>query len=447
MSSATVFDSIMFGKIFGTEEVRECFSERSYVAHMIEAECALSQAEEAEGVIPGGVADVIRQHSDVSKIDWKLLGSRTEIVGYPVFPLVEQMASWCPEEEAGYIHWGATTQDIMDIASVLQMRNGLAIVERLIQRVVGTLRAMSAKYRDTPMAGRTHLQHALPITFGYKCGVWLAGMQRHVERLEQIKERCLLVQFGGAAGTLASLGDDGVRVRKRLAAILGLRDPVITWHVARDTVAEIVNFLALVGGTLGKIALDLMIMCSNELNEVAEPYVPHRGASSTMPQKRNPISSEVILAQSKILRAQAGLLLDAMITDFERASGPWHLEWAAVPTAFMSAVGSLHQADFALAGLQVNEGAMLANLQGTRGLIVAEAVMMALATHTGRQEAHEVVYKACVAAHEDGASLLETLQEIEIVVSHISAEQLEELCDPTRYMGTCQLMVDELLAQ
>ncbi|KAK8042905.1 hypothetical protein PG994_013388 [Apiospora phragmitis] len=384
------------------QEVRECFSERSYVAYMIEAECALSRAEEAEGAIPGGVADVICQHSNVAKIDWKLLGSRTEIVGYPVFPLVEQMASWCPENKV--------------------MRNGLGIVERLIKRIVQTLRTMAAKYRDTPMAGRTHLQHALPVTFGYKCGVWLAGMQRHVERLEQIKERCLLVQFGGAAGTLASLGDDGLRVRKRLASILGLRDPVITWHVARDTVAEIVNFLALVGGSLGKIALDLMIMCSNELNEVAEPYVPHRGASSTMPQKRNPISSEVILAQSKILRAQAGLLLDAMITDFERASGPWHLEWAAVPTAFISAVGSLHQADFALAGLQVNEGAMLANLQGTRGLIVAEAVMMALAAHTGRQEAHEVVYRACAAAFEDRGSLLEALQEVEVVVKHIEPE-------------------------
>ncbi|KAK8052259.1 adenylosuccinate lyase [Apiospora rasikravindrae] len=447
MSSATVFDSVLFRNIFGTEEVRECFSERSYVAHMIEAECALSKAEEAEGVIPGGVADVICQHSDVSKIDWKLLGSRTEIVGYPVFPLVEQMASWCPENEAGYIHWGATTQDIMDIASVLQMREGLVIVERLIKRIAQTLQRMAARYRDTPMAGRTHLQHALPITFGYKCGVWLAGMQRHLERLEQIKERCLLVQFGGAAGTLASLGDDGVRVRKRLASLLGLRDPVITWHVARDTVAEIVNFLALVGGTLGKIALDLMVMCSNELNEVAEPYVPHRGASSTMPQKRNPISSEVILAQSKILRAQAGLLLDAMITDFERASGPWHLEWTAVPTAFISAVGSLHQADFALAGLQVNEGAMLANLQGTRGLIVAEAVMMALANQTGRQEAHEVVYQACVSAVEDGDTLFGALQGVEIVTKYIDDEELEQLCDPTKYMGTCQLMVDELLAQ
>lgn len=158
----------------------------------------------------------------------------------------------------------------MDLASQIQLKNGLSIVERLLHDLVGVLESMTAKYRDTPMAGRTHLQHALPITFGYKCGVWLAGLRRHVERLEQIKERCLLVQFGGAAGTLASLGssDTGIRVRKRLAEILGLKDPVITWHVARDTVAEVVNFLALVGGSLGKIALDIMLMSSNELNEV-----------------------------------------------------------------------------------------------------------------------------------------------------------------------------------
>lgn len=173
--------------------------------------------------------------------------------------------------EAGYIHWGATTQDIMDLASVLQMKTGLEIVERLLRKVTSTLEKMSAAYRDVPMAGRTHLQHALPITFGYKCAVWLAGFRRHVKRLEQIKESCLLVQFGGAAGTLASLGttDSGIRVRKRLAVVLGLQDPIITWHVARDTVAEIVNYLALVGGSLGKIALDLIIMSSNELNEVS----------------------------------------------------------------------------------------------------------------------------------------------------------------------------------
>lgn len=335
----------------------------------------------------------------------------------------------------------------MDLASVLQTRSGLAIVERLLHQVIATLQSMSVTYRDVPMAGRTHLQHALPVTFGYKCAVWLASLQRHAERLEQIKPRCLLVQFGGAAGTLASLGHDGVRVRKRLASVLGLRDPVITWHVARDTVAEVVNYLALVGGSLGKIALDLMIMSSNELNEVAEPYVPHRGASSTMPQKRNPISSEVILAQSKILRAQSGLVLDAMVSDFERASGPWHLEWTALPTAFISVVGSLHQAHFALSGLQVNDKAMLANLHSTRGLIVAEAVMMELAKFTGRQTAHDIVYHSCLAAHDGDSTLEDALAKEPLVTKHLTPEVISRLCDPTLYLGTCQLMVDEVLKQ
>ncbi|KAJ4204312.1 hypothetical protein NW767_004504 [Fusarium falciforme] len=448
MAAATVFDSTLFGNTFGTEEIRECFSERSYVSKLIEAECALARAEEDEGVIPQGTASVIQKHSDVSKIDWPLLAQKAEIVGYPILGLVEQMASWVPQQEAGYIHWGATTQDIMDLASQLQIKEGLVIVERQLNETISILESMTSKYRDTSMAGRTHLQHALPITFGYKCGVWLAGLRRHAERLQQIKERCLLVQFGGAAGTLASLGtsDSGIRVRKRLAVTLGLRDPVITWHVARDTIAEVVNFLALVGGSLGKIALDLIMMSSNELNEVAEPFVPHRGASSTMPQKRNPISSEIILAQSKILRAQAGLVLDAMISDFERASGPWHLEWAALPVAFISAVGSLHQANFALSGLQVNQDAMKANLESTRGLIVAEAVMMKLAVYVGRQEAHEIVYGACVSALDRNTSLLEALEKVSEVTKHLSSEELSSLCDPSQYLGCCQLMVDELLA-
>ncbi|KAK7724812.1 hypothetical protein SLS57_004083 [Botryosphaeria dothidea] len=449
MSAATVFDSKLFGNIFGTEEVRQCFSERSYVANLIEAECALAQAEAAEGIVPAAAAKAIRKHSDVSKIDWDLLAARTEIVGYPVLPLVEQMSKWVPEEASGYIHWGATTQDIMDLASILQIKKGLAIVERLLTQLQAALTRLSIRYRDTPMAGRTHLQHALPITFGYKAAVWLSSINRHLARLPSLKQTALLAQFGGAAGTLASLGptDTGIRVRKTLAATLALADPGITWHVARDGVADAVNFLALVGGSLGKIALDLIVMSSNELGEVAEPYVPHRGASSTMPQKRNPISAEVMLAQSKILRAQAGLVLDGMVSDFERASGPWHLEWAAVPVAFVACVGSLSQAVFAVEGLCVYEGKMMENLVSTRGLICAEAVMMGLARFTGRQEAHEIVYKACVAAHEGGISLKESLEKVPQVTSHLKGEELEELCDPTNYLGCCRLMIDELVGQ
>lgn len=296
------------------------------------------------------------------------------------------------------------------------------------------------------MAGRTHLQHALPCTFGYKCAVYLSSILRHRERLTELEKRCLLVQFGGAAGTLASLGSRGVEVRAQLAKELDLIDPPITWHVARDTIADILNFLALVGGTLGKIALDVIIMSSNELGEVSEPFLPHRGASSTMPQKRNPISSEVILAASKLLRANAGLGLDAMVTDFERASGPWHLEWVAIPEAFVLAVGALHQANFALGGLVVNVGQMEKNLNSSRGLIVGEAVMMGLAPSLGRQKAHEVVYEACRTAIEEGRSLLDVLKQ-NPSVSSLDEREVAKLCDPLNYLGSSQVMVDRVLAQ
>lgn len=297
------------------------------------------------------------------------------------------------------------------------------------------------------MAGRTHLQHALPCTFGYKCAVYLSSILRHKDRLQQLRERCLLVQFGGAAGTLASLGtdDSGLRVRAQLAKELGLEDPIITWHVARDNIGEILGYLALIGGTLGKIALDLIIMSSNEMDEVSEPFVPHRGASSTMPQKRNPISSEVILAASKLLRSHASLGLDAMVVDFERASGPWHLEWAAIPEAFTVAVGALYQTNFALGGLVVKEASMMKNLLCTRGLIVGEAVMMSLGEFIGRQQAHDMVYNACKTAIEENRALLDVLKEDSCVVEQLGEDKLAQLCDPLNYLGSCQLMVDRVV--
>lgn len=354
----------------------------------------------------------------------------------------------CDEEAGRYVHWGATTQDIMDTASILQMKSGLDIVERLLVDVCRSLEALAEKHKNTPMAGRTHLQHALPVTFGYKCAVWLSSLQRHLERLRQLRPRALLVQYGGAAGTLASLGsgDDGLRVRRALAQELGLEDPSITWHVARDGIGEIMNFLGLIGGSLGKIALDLIIMSSNELGEVSEPFVPHRGASSTMPQKRNPISSEVILAASKILRSNASLVLDGMVSDFERASGPWHLEWVAVPESFVIAVGALHQADFALSGLVVNEDQMEKNLRSTQGLIVGEAVMMGLAPFLGRGNAHDVVYEACKEAIEGKSTLFDCLMTKKEVTSSLEESKLKALCDPVNYMGASTQMVDDVLA-
>ncbi|KAI5925470.1 adenylosuccinate lyase [Camillea tinctor] len=444
--AVSALDSGVFRNLFGTQEMRDVFSDKSYVKCLVEVEAALARAQSKTGVIPETVGEQLTNELSSVTLDFEKLSRDTDIVGYPVLPLVEQLVAATPPELAKYIHWGATTQDIMDNATMIQIRQGLKIIKREIDELATLLTGLAEKHRDTPMAGRTHLQHALPCTFGYKCAVYLSGVLRHAQRLRELEPRCLLVQFGGAAGTLASLGagPDGVRVRAQLAAELDLHDPPITWHAARDTVAEVLNFLALVGGSLGKIAYDVIVMSSNEFGEVAEPFVPHRGASSTMPQKRNPISSEVVLAASKLLRSHASLGLDAMVVDFERASGPWHLEWVAVPEAFVVAAGALHQTNFVFAGLVVNTGAMLDNLGSSRGLIVGEAVMMALARYIGRQPAHDVVYEACKESIETGNLLLDILRARPEVADNISDAELVALCDPRNYFGSSQLMVDHV---
>jgi 3-carboxy-cis,cis-muconate cycloisomerase len=444
-TSTTVLDSILFRDSFGTPEMREVFSDYSTIVRYADVEVALAKAEARCGVIPAEAAEDIAKRTDVATLDFDLLRQETDIVGYPILPLVHQMTKQCGE--AGrYVHWGATTQDIMDTAVVLQLRDGLAIVEADIAALRGILADLSKRYRDTPMAGRTHLQQALPVTFGYKTAIYLAMFDRHAERLEQLKPRVLVGQFAGAAGTLASLGDKGLEVQKALCEELGLGIPVATWHVARDGFAEAVNFLALVTGSLGKIALDIMIMASTEFAELYEPFVKGRGGSSTMPQKRNPISSELMLAASKAVRQHAGLMLDAVVQDLERATGPWHAEWMAIPESFVLTAGALHQAKFALGGLIVDENKMAENLDISRGLIVAEAVMMGLAPQIGRQQAHDIVYDACRLANENGMSLADALSADPQVSGRIDRATIERLTSPKNYLGLAPEMVDRVLA-
>ncbi|MGY3485582.1 3-carboxy-cis,cis-muconate cycloisomerase [Bradyrhizobium sp. USDA 4011] len=444
-TSTTVLDSVLFRDAFGTSAMREVFSDLRLLQRYAEVEVALAKAEARCGVIPAEAAEEIAKRTDVAAFDFDLLRQETDIVGYPILPLVHQMAKQCGE--AGrYVHWGATTQDIMDTAVVLQLRDGLKIVEDDISALRGILADLSKRYRDTPMAGRTHLQQALPVTFGYKTAIWLAAFDRHAARLAELKPRVLVGQFAGAAGTLASLGDKGFEVQQAQCEELGLGVPVATWHVARDGLAEAVNFLALVTGTLGKIALDIMIMASTEFGEVYEPFVKGRGSSSTMPQKRNPISSELMLAASKAVRQHAGLMLDAMVQDFERATGPWHAEWMAIPESFVLTAGALHQARFALGGLIVDEKRMAGNLDISRGLIVAEAVMMGLAPAIGRQEAHDVVYDACRVANDRGLTLAEALAADDRVTSRIDRATIDRLTAPKNYLGLAPAMVDRVLA-
>ena len=450
--SIGVLSSGLFGDMFGTAAMRTAFGETAFLARCAEAEAALARAQARLGIVPAEAAAAISAAAaaviqNPALLDQARLKRETETVGYPILPLVRQLA-----ERAGdggrWLHWGATTQDIMDTAAVLQIREGLALIEADLTALRGHLAALAGRWRDTPMAGRTHLQHALPVTFGYKVAVWLSAFDRHAARLAELKPRVLVVQFGGAAGTLASLGEGepSLGSRTELACELGLGEPAITWHVARDAIAETVQFLALLGGSLGKIAFDIMLMSATEFGEAAEPFVAGRGSSSTMPQKRNPISCELILAAAKALRQHAGLILDAMVSDFERATGPWHVEWIAVPESFCYAGGALHQANFMLGGLIVDPARMERNLGMTHGLIVAEAVMMGLAPYTGRNEAHDLVYDACRKAIESERPLCDVLLETPEVAGPLGAERLRALTDPANYLGAAQAMVDRVLA-
>ena len=441
---STVLDSDIFKDMFGSADMRAVFSDDNLLRCFVEAEVALAIAQGRLGVIPQDAADAIARAAPSVPIDRHVLKHEAENVGYPILGLVRQLSAKLGE--AGrYVHWGATTQDIVDTATVLQIRAALSIVERDIVAVSAALQKLAEKHRDTAMPGRTHLQQALPITFGYKCAIWLAAMDRHAVRLRELKPRVLVAQLGGAAGTLASLGDKGLDVRREYARVLNLGDPPITWHVARDAVVETVNFLGLVTGTLGKIGFDVMLMMMTELGEAFEPFASHRGASSTMPQKRNPICSEILVANAKAVRQHAGLMLDAMIQDFERATGPWHVEWMAVPESFILTAGSLAQAAFMLEGLVVDAARMRANLDMTRGLIVAEAVMMGLAPHLGRQQAHDMVYEACRAALAENRSLFDVLAANPAVSAALDEKRLRALCDPANYLGTAPHMTDSVV--
>ena len=442
----SIIDSGIYGNLFGSDAMRAVFSERGQVQKWLDVEAALARVQGRLGIIPEDAAAEISGKADADLIDMDVMREEVDRVGYAIMPLVHRLAALCEGDAGRYVHWGTTTQDIKDTGVVLQIRDALGLVEADLIAVRDGLARLARKYRDAPMAGRSHLQHALPITFGYKAAVWLAPIERHLERLEQLRPRVLMGQFSGAAGTLASLHGRGLEVSDALMEELGLARPAIAWHTARDTIAETLAFLALVTGSLAKIATDVVLLTATETGEVFEPFAPGRGGSSTMPQKRNPVSSELILACAKQVQSRAALVMDAMAADLERSTGPWHVEWAALPEAFVLASGALAQARFLMDGLRVDPEAMRANMDMTRGLIVSEAVMMGLAPALGRQAAHDLVYEACRIATDERRALLDVLLDMPEVTAKLDRDALAQLCEPGNYVGEAPEMVDRLLA-
>lgn len=442
---STYLDSAVFRDIFTTPAMRAVWSDENRVQKYLDFEKALAIAQARLKIIPQEACDEIVKHCDAKDYDMAKLKEATERIGYPVLPVVQQLVKLCKDKLGEWSHWGATTQDITDTATVLQIRESLDIVGREIDGICDALAALAKKYRDLPMAGRSNLQQAVPITFGYKMATILAGFERHKERLAELRKRVEVGEFGGAAGTLSSLGTQGLKCQVELMKELKLGQPAISWHTVRDTIAEVGCFLGLVTGSCGKVALDVKLLMQTEVEEVYEPFHAGRGSSSTMPQKRNPISSVYITAQTAMVKQLSAALLEAMVEDHERATGPWEIEWIALPEIFMLSAGALAQTRFVLEGLQVNEKKMAENLMITKGLIMSEAVMMGLGPMLGRNFAHDHVYDICREVVKTGRPLLDLLAEDKEIAKHIDRKGLEKLVDPANYLGVAGEMVDRVL--
>ena len=441
-----VTNSKIWGEMFGTKEMRDVFSDETTVQLYLDVEAALARSQSKLGIIPKEAGEKITAAANLTWINWDILKTRTEIVGYPILPLVEQLSLSVDDGYGQYCHWGATTQDIMDTADVLQIRKGITLLSKDLNAIAVALSKIVKKHINTPMAGRTHLQHALPIPFGYKAATWLSSIDRHTKRLEEIKSRVFNVSFFGAAGTLASLGEtDGLQTQANLAKELNLNVPDVSWHSIRDNFCEVTGWLALVGASLGKIAYDVMLMMQTEIQEVAEPFLHGRGASSTMPQKRNPISSEVMLACSKLLREHHSSMLDAMVLDHERATGQWHVEWYTLPNAFIISSACLSSAKYLLEGLEISVDNMKDNMNKTNGLIVAESVMMSLAPHIGRQVAHDIVYECCRDSLKNKTPFIDALLSQAAISNIFNKSQLVKIVNPANYLGAAPAMAQRLL--
>ncbi|MCH7226413.1 adenylosuccinate lyase family protein [Haloferula sp. A504] len=444
---ATIIDSPYYGDAFTNAEVREVFSDGQRFTSWLEVEAALARAEALVGLIPESAAEGITAAARFENLEPDAMREHYRRVGFPIVPLVKQLSAACDPEVARFVHWGATTQDIVDTGLVLQMRTALKPIESDLDAIISSLAGLAVEHRDTVMAGRTFQQQAAPITFGFKVAVWLDELLRHRERLPAIKRRALVCQFGGAVGTLATLGDDGLRVLKALSRELDLEEPPISWHTARDGWTELVFWLAMVGTTLRKIAEEVAMLMRTEVSEVREPFEEGRGGSSTMPQKRNPIACPIIIALGKCLKETVSCQMEAMVQDHERAVASQPLEWLTIPDAFVLLSGSLLQSREMLGGLQVDVESMERNLQIGNGLLMAEAVMMGLAPIVGRGEAHEIVTVAASRAIEENLTLKQALLEDEQVSGRLSESELDGLLSPANYLGVAGAMIDRVLSR
>lgn len=445
--SSSMIDSSYFENMFGTVDMRQIFSDTHRTQIWLDVEVALARAEENVGVIPPGTAETIAATARVENLDLESMREGFRKSGFPVIPFVREFIKVCDPEAAKWIHYGSTSQDIQDTGMVLQLRQAFAMLEADLARVISLTADLAETHKNTVMAGRSFQQHAAPITFGFKTAVWLEELLRHRERLQELKPRLLVGQCFGAVGTLATLGDQGPEVRREFMKQLGLGITGMPWHAARDSITEAVQCLGLCTATMARIANEVAILMRTEIDELREPAKQGRGGSSTMPQKRNPVLCEPVIAAAHRLRELGASQQTAMIQEHERGVGHMHLEWMVIPDACILASSAFSHMIELLDGLYVNKERMQQNLSQGGGYIMAEAVMMGLAPHIGRQAAHECVAAVTVKGREQGLSLRETLLADETIASYLSVQDLDRLLDPNNYTGRSSDMIDDILAQ
>jgi len=438
-----MIDSALFGEQFGTEPMRQIFDDTAIMRSWMQTEAALARAEAAVGVIPQEAAQTISERAAQTNWDPTQLTDGIAETFHPLVPAIRLLADACGEAGA-YVHWGATTQDIMDTGMVLQLRDATSLLQRDLGDLRDAWRDLAVRHRDTPMPGRTHGQHGPPITFGYKVAIWVAELERHMERFEACLPRLLVGQLSGATGTLASLGSIGLEVQCLMMEDLGLHMPPICWHTARDGFAEFVGLLGMICATLNKIALEIIHLQATEVAEVEEPFIWGKVGSSTMPHKRNPMICELIVALCKIVRQDAALALDTMVQEHERDMGAWQAEWEYIPRACILTASALAYSIRVARGLLVYPKRMYKNIDITGGLAFSEVVMLELGRFIGRQKAHDIVYRICMEVVESAGSFREALHNDPEVRAHLALEQIEALFKPETYLGLAPIYVDRV---
>jgi len=442
--SAYVIDSELFGDQFSTVEMREIFSDRQTVQAWLDVEVALAEAEADLGIIPAAAAKAIRDAGDAGDYDLAEMKLEMDKTSHPIVPLVRMIGAKCPDGLGEYVHWGATTQDITDTGMILQIRDAIDVIETRLAALAACLADHAVTHAATAMPGRTHGQHAQPVTFGYKTAIWLDEVRRHQTRIDEMRPRLLAGQFGGAVGTLAALGDQGFAVRAKLMQNLELVEPAITWHTARDRIVEMVSVLAMIAGTCGKIANELFLMTKTELQEVEEPYPAGKVGSSTMPHKRNPAICESVAGLVRTVRSSVSLAFETMVSENERDKIALNTEREFISRTICQTDAALAKTVVLCDGLDVRAANMRRNLDITRGLTLSEAVMMALGEKLGRQTAHDLLHAACMTAFKEDINMKAALMRMAEVTDVFSEDEIDALLDPEAYIGLAARMARDV---